>query len=115
MQFLAWLMALLFLLLLLGCHLGRSKPHNRNCSTDYRQDQSLQEIVDIISPRTPNGKAHVYVFAPHILGLWDDPQPSAFEYFFVSQFLTKNSEPAYELLGLPANQTCRLTCSNWVI
>ncbi|MEK6623746.1 MAG: hypothetical protein AABY86_02180 [Bdellovibrionota bacterium] len=105
MQFLAN-MALLFCLLL-GCQQADQTPSIETALPTIVKIKSLQEIVGyILTCETPNGKAHVYVFAPHILGLWDDPQAKRIEYF-VSQFLTKNSELAYELLitGEPNMQT----------
>ncbi|OFZ17302.1 MAG: hypothetical protein A2X86_02285 [Bdellovibrionales bacterium GWA2_49_15] len=100
MQFLAaWA---LLLTLLGGCENPPPTPtvtvEVQTPAAENTKLTSLQDIVGyVLTCDTANGKAYVYAFAPHILGIWDDPEAKRIEYF-VSQFITKKDELIFELL-----------------
>ncbi|MBI2520090.1 MAG: hypothetical protein HYV97_06725 [Bdellovibrio sp.] len=85
----------LILALLFGC---KDPSSTDNTSTENTNPKMLQDLVGyVLECETQKGKAYVYAFAPHILGIWDDPNSKRIDYF-VSQFVTKKDELIYELL-----------------
>ena len=101
MKSLAFFVLTLSVAVLFGCHKSEptSSPEaNAPLAPITGKITKLQDIVGyVLACETKKGPAYVYVFAPHILGIWADPVDKTLDYF-VSQFVTKNGDLLYEAL-----------------